>query len=93
MLVGAIAAFYGLLLATGTSMEAATERGWLLGPFPAGELWRPLGPRMLAEVDWGTLAGQAPSMLAVLLAGMVALLLNATGLELVVDGGITLKYG
>lgn len=90
MLVGAIVAFFGLLAATGTSLAEATARGWLLEPFPAGDIWRPLGPAMLGQADWGVILAQAPSMFAVMLVGMVALLLNATGLELVVQRDVDL---
>ena len=90
LLVGAIIVFYAMLLATGTSIAEATSRGWLLGPFPSGDIWKPLGPQSLAAVEWGTIRAEVPSMLAVLLAGMVALLLNATGLELVVQRDIDL---
>ncbi len=90
MLVGAIVTFFLLLWVTGTSLAEATARGWLLEPFPAGDIWRPLGPQLLGQVSWGTLLAQAPSMLAVMLAGMVALLLNATGLELVVQRDVDL---
>ncbi len=90
MLVGAIVLFFVLLLATGTSIAEATARGWLLGPFPGGDIWRPLGPASLSEVHWGVIFAEAPSMLAVMLAGMVALLLNATGLELVVKRDVNL---
>ncbi len=90
LLVGAIAAFFGLLGLTGTSLAEATARGWLLEPFPAGDIWRPLGPQVLGQADWGVILAQAPSMVAVMLAGMVALLLNATGLELVVQRDVDL---
>jgi SulP family sulfate permease len=90
MLVGAIAVFFALLAATGTSIAEATARGWLLEPLPTGDLWRPLGPELLGQVDWQAILDQAPSMLAIMLAGMVALLLNATGLELVVERDIDL---
>ncbi len=90
LLVGAITVFFALLAATGTSVAEATARGWLLEPLPAGDLWRPLGPELLGQVSWGAIFAEAPSMLAVMLAGMVALLLNATGLELVVERDIDL---
>lgn len=90
MLVGGIMLFFLSLLATGTSIAEATARGWLLEPFPSGDIWRPLGPAALSEVHWGTILAEAPSMLAVMLAGMVALLLNATGLELVVQRDVDL---
>ena len=90
MLMGAIVVFYALLLATGTSVAEATSRGWLLGPFPAGDFWRPLQPAILGQVGWGAIFAETPSILAVMLAGMVALLLNATGLELVVQRDVDL---
>jgi SulP family sulfate permease len=90
MLVGGIVAFFALLWTTGTSLAEATERGWLLEPFPAGEIWRPLGPSTLTQVEWSVILTQTPSVLAVMLAGMVALLLNATGLELVVGHDVDL---
>jgi SulP family sulfate permease len=90
LLVGGIVLFFVLLLATGMSTAEATARGWLLGPFPGGNIWRPLGPAAMGEVNWGTIFAEAPSMFAVMLAGMVALLLNATGLELVVQRDVDL---
>ena len=90
LLVGAIVVFFALLTATGTSVAEATARGWLLQPLPAGEVWRPIGPALLGQVEWATVLAEAPSMLAIMLAGMVALLLNATGLELVVERDIDL---
>ncbi|MFQ5528046.1 MAG: SLC26A/SulP transporter family protein, partial [Thermoanaerobaculia bacterium] len=90
MLVAAIFVFYLLLAATGTSVAEATSNGWLLGPFPSADMWKPIGLAMLAKVEWRVLFGEAGSMLAVLLVGMVALLLNATGLELLVHRDIDL---
>jgi SulP family sulfate permease len=90
LLLSAIAAFFALLAVTGTSVGEATARGWLLEPLPAGDVWRPLGPELLGQVSWDAILAQAPSMLAIMLAGMVALLLNATGLELVVERDIDL---
>ena len=90
LLVAGIAAFFALLAATGTSVAEATAQGWLLEPLPAGDIWRPLGPALLGQVSWGAIFAEAPSMLAIMLAGMVALLLNATGLELVVEREVDL---
>ena len=90
LLVGAIAAFFMLLAATGTTVAEATARGWLLEPLPAGDLWRPLGPGLLQQVSWQAVLAEGPSMLAIMLAGMVALLLNATGLELAIERDIDL---
>jgi SulP family sulfate permease len=90
LLVGGIGIFFILLAVTGTSIAEATARGWLFEPLPAGDLWRPLDPALLAQVSWKSVLAEAPSLLAIMLAGMVALLLNATGLELVVEREIDL---
>lgn len=90
MLVGAIALFFLGLRASGTSIAEATSRGWLLGAFPGGQIWQPLGPATLGEVNWQAVLGESGNMLAIPLVGLVALLLNATGLELVVGRDIDL---
>ena len=81
-LVGAIAAFYLLLVATGTSLAEARDLGLLLGPFPDSGLWSPLMLAAATEADWPSVFHQLGSMAPVLVVGVVALLLNATGLEL-----------
>lgn len=82
MVLGSIALFYLALAATGTSLERARQLGLLLGPFPEHALWRPLVVEALAGADWGVVAGQLVSVGPVVVIGVVALLLNATGLEI-----------
>ncbi len=90
MLVGSIALFYLLLLLTGTSLAEAAARGFFLGPFPTGGLWQPPSLAALAAADWGSILDQGGSLLAILVVGVVALLLNASGLELAVERDIDL---
>ena len=90
MLLGSIALFYLVLWAAGVPIGEAEARGLLLGPLPSGELWRPLGPGDLGQVHWGVLWGQLGSMAVLLLVSVVALLLNASGLELVVQRDVDL---
>lgn len=68
----------------------ASARGLLLGPFPEGGLWRPLSIHALTTADWGILFSQTGSLVAILVVGVVALLLNASGLELAVERDIDL---
>lgn len=65
---------------------AAVEAGgWLLGPFQSGGAWRfPLSAEMLSQVDWSLIAANLPALLPVLIVSVIALLLNANGLELIV---------
>ncbi len=90
LLLASIGAFYLLLLLSGTPVAEARDQGFFLGPFPEGGLWQPASPGLLASADWGLIAGQAGSLAAILLVGVVALLLNASGLELAVERDIDL---
>lgn len=80
-LVLATALFYAYLFLSHTSVADALARGWLLGPFPAGGLYRPLAPADLAHVDWGAILHQADKMATLLALSIVALLLNTSALE------------
>jgi SulP family sulfate permease len=75
-------AFYAVLLATGTSLSEAQAEGWLLGPYPEGGLWRPWAWDALGGASWGAILEQAGSAATVLLVGVIALLLNVSGIEL-----------
>ncbi|MCP3957466.1 MAG: SLC26A/SulP transporter family protein [bacterium] len=90
MLLASIAMFYLLLLASGTPVSVARDQGFFLGPFPGGGLWEPPSAAALAAVDWGLILGQAGSLTAILVVGVVALLLNASGLELAVERDVDL---
>jgi SulP family sulfate permease len=84
-LVAGAALFYVVLWATGTSIAAAETRGFLLGPFPPGALFDPALGEAFSYADWGAILGQILNILAVLLVGVLALLINATGIELIAD--------
>jgi SulP family sulfate permease len=93
VLVGALALFYLGASIGGASLADLAARGWLLGPFPsAGALWRfPLTPDRLARVDWLAVAGQAGSLAPIAVVSVVALLLNASGIELAVRRDLNLN--
>jgi SulP family sulfate permease len=84
MLVLAIGLFYAGLWLTGTSVAEAGARGLLLGPFPQGALWPPLTLAALSLVNWPVILGQLDKVATILIISVVALLLNASGLELAV---------
>src|SRR5690349_928155 len=83
LLTGAVVLFYLVIWISGYSIDRVREVGLLLGPFPEGALWTPLDLSLLAEVDWGLIASQASNIAAVALISIVALLLNASALELI----------
>ncbi|MGE5072120.1 MAG: SulP family inorganic anion transporter, partial [Anaerolineae bacterium] len=89
-LVAAAVIFYVCLLVSGTSVAHALKVGWLLGPFPRGGLYRPLGPADLLMVDWVAILHQVDKIATILVLSVVALLLNAGGLEVTVRQDIDL---
>ena len=91
MILGAIGVFYAVLGATNTTLAEVRGQGWLMGPFPAGELWPPFNPLQLFAVDWSILLGQTGHISALLIMSAVALLLNAGGLELIFEHDLDLN--
>jgi SulP family sulfate permease len=83
MVLGAAVLFHVVAWLSGASPAALEAQGWLLGPFPAGGIWQPLRPSDLSQVAWPAVWGQVANILTILPLVAVALLLNASGLELV----------
>lgn len=81
LLLAAVGLFYGALAVAGIPPARAEAQGWLLGPFAAGHLYRPLGLGDIGQINWPALAGQAVGMATVIVIAAVGLLLNVTGLE------------
>lgn len=78
--LAALLLFYAAVL-LGPGWDRAGEAGWLLGPFPPGGLWPP-DAAVLGVIEPAAVLAQAPTILTVVALGAVALLLNATGIEL-----------
>lgn len=91
LLLGTVLLFYGVIWLTGTPVAQASAQGWLLGPFPSGGLWQPLVPSDLAHVQWTAILGQAGNLASILLVSVVSLLLNASGVELVIERDLDLN--
>ncbi len=90
-LILATALFYGYLLLAGISVDEASARGWLLGPFPSGGLYQPLTPSLFASIDWGTILQNFDKIATILALSVIALLLNASALEVTVKQDIDLN--
>lgn len=87
----AVILFYIALALTNTSIEQARSMGLLLQEFPAGGLWRPFLMTDFNQVQWDVLGNHIPQLIPVPLVGLIAFLLNATGLELVAKQDINLN--
>jgi sulfate permease, SulP family len=91
MVLVAIVVFYGVALALGAGIADLEEARWLLGPFPEGGLWEPWTARAVTEADWSVVVGEAGNLATVLIVSVLALLLNASGIELVVGRDVDLN--
>ncbi|HVO41344.1 MAG TPA: SulP family inorganic anion transporter [Aggregatilineales bacterium] len=93
LFAGAIGVFYAIVALMHTPLTRLTADGWLLGPFPSGSLWQfPLSSTILSQVNWQVLLGQIPNLAPILIVTVIALLLNANGLELIVRRDIRLNH-
>ncbi|HET9588334.1 MAG TPA: SulP family inorganic anion transporter, partial [Anaerolineales bacterium] len=91
LLAGAVLLFYLGVWVSGYSLNEIREMGLLLGPFPPGALWKPLDLSLLAQVEWSLIAGQISNIGAIALISIVALLLNASALELIAQKDVDLN--
>jgi len=80
ILLGAgLLGFYALLLLSGTSVEAASQMGLLLGPEASNVNWQ--FPVEIASADWAIVMSQLGSIAVIVLITVVDLLLGISGLE------------
>jgi SulP family sulfate permease len=91
ILLGGIGVFYGVLYAMGSSAEQAMDSGWLLGPFPQGDVWTPITLTAFSKADWGAITGQVGNLGTILVISVISVLLNSSALELVVKQDIDLN--
>jgi len=92
MLVGSIGVFFLVLALTRTPVDAASSQGWLVSGVPQGGLWNPVPFAELIAVDWLRVLSQASSLLSVAMVLTIALLLNASGIELEVQREVNLNH-
>jgi SulP family sulfate permease len=83
--------FYLVWMAGGHPLAEASSRGWLLGPFPQSEIWRPLSLQALAQANWTLVFQQFGSMISVMLITVLSLLMVSSGLELATERELDLN--
>ena len=81
-IVATLVLFYLVAFLGGVGLAELSAGGWLLGPFPSGGIWQPLGLAEWARADVSAIWPVVPNLLAAVGISAIALLLNATGLEL-----------
>lgn len=91
MIIAIIVVFFIVAAIFGLSPSELSAEGWLLGPFPDGRLWQPVSAAELVAVEWSALWPQLPNLIGAVIISAIALLLNASGLELAFNRDIDLN--
>ena len=81
LLLGGLLIAHLLFYLVGWSVAEARAAGWLLGPFAEAE-GLPLALNSLAAADWAAVLSNSGTLTVVAIASILALLLNASALEL-----------
>jgi SulP family sulfate permease len=90
-LVASIGLFYLMVWLVGAPVEEVRAQGWLIGSLHETRLDIPLSAASLTQIDWGLILTQAGRIGTILILSCISLLLNASGLELVVRREIDLN--
>lgn len=72
-------------------LNAALNNGYLIGPLPADDLWRPVTGAAIQNAEWPLIFDNIMGMIAIALITTVSLLLNCSGLEVVTRSDIDLN--
>lgn len=76
----------------GSGLGTLESNGWLIGPFPEGGAWKPIGPSDFAATDWGVLGAHWVGIVAIVAVSIVGVMLNLSGLEEIVQEEIDVDY-
>jgi sulfate permease, SulP family len=90
-LLGSVVLFYLVVPLSGSSIGQAQTAGWLLGPLPGGQFWHPWMTQALGHASWGAIASQAGNIATVVVIALLTLLLNASGIELLMNRDVDLN--
>ncbi len=78
-----LAAFVIGMVVTGSSLDAAKQGRWLLGPFESARLWEPWTFRALSGADWSGVLSQWAGIATAVFVATIAILFNISGTEVV----------
>ena len=90
-LVFSVGLFYVIVYFSGASLVEVREQGWLIGSLKTAGFALPFTPSSLTRIDWTLIFSQAGRIGTILILSCMSLLLNASGLELVVREEIDLN--
>ncbi|MBN1664374.1 MAG: SLC26A/SulP transporter family protein [Deltaproteobacteria bacterium] len=86
-----IGLFYAVILIADAPISEVREQGWLIGSLQKTQFEWPFSLSSLVQVDWRLILAQAGRIGTILILSCISLLLNASGLELVVREEIDLN--
>jgi len=78
-----LAAFAIGMVVTGSSLDAAKQGRWLLGPFESTRLWQPWTLRALSGADWSSVLREWAGIATAVFVATIAILFNVSGTEVV----------
>jgi SulP family sulfate permease len=88
MILGSLLLFTVTLNLVQVPWTDVEQGGFLLGPFATGTPWQPLPWQVVMTAPWGAIAHQWQQILVLLVVTLMALLLNVTSLEVVLQQDI-----
>ena len=84
--------FYAIAWTMEISLVQLRANGWLLDSNSSTGTWEfALSPAILSQVDWGVLLDQIPALISVAIISVISLLLNSSGMELIIKKDIDLN--
>jgi SulP family sulfate permease len=83
--------FYGAIGGYHVPLATVRAEGWLLGPFPQGNLWHPLTLETFAQVQWGAIAQASPTLGLLVFVSLLSLVLTNGSLELAIEKDLDLN--
>lgn len=91
IIFSALGVFYLLIFASGGNTETAAAQGWLQKKFTSGVSIQWLSPQFLEQAHWRAISRQMGDLATIAIIGVISLLLNASGLELIVRKEVDLN--
>ncbi len=86
----ALVAYNLVVAAFAITPEVLRETGWVVPTRAGAGLWPPILPADLAAVDWEAIVASALMLPGIIIVTVMALLMNATGIELDTDSDVDL---
>ena len=91
ILLAATGLFYGAVWQSHLPLETIREQGWLLGPFPDGNLWQPLTHASFGYVHWDVIVQHSSTLGLLVFVSLLSLVLTNGGIELALGRDLDLN--